>query len=712
MGMKFWASLSAGLVVFVASPVRAQTVDVDKLLGVLAEVIQDRAKQVAAETVKARLLAGVCGEDLKLEANGRVLLLHLGRRQCVDRDKDSPCTADDLFVKTCRLAKATGGTSLTDVSFLKTVAADTIGLTIRLAAFSIDAPSFSDAGLDVLGPVLYRLAEVLSQPGHTDDDVAQVLLEFSDALATDHASDTLATLGSSLETKQLMTDVVNALSKTDTTSVLGTDQLTATISCKDWDDARAKRGATYVKLFETAGSGYPEAANKPCPTGSKECAAAQLGLRLGDLLKKLECKKTGDDARKAYRQLGYVITEKNLYEQAFAELGTAGSQHLDDFIAAAATQVAPVPPRDELARGVRLVGTALRARSRDRAELERWLKALDVDARAAVDAGNIDLLRRSEALNWSNRDTWPDSVRAVREAAKDLIAHPRVAAALQLGAPRSGEQQKARLDALRSMAELFQRLLVMSQKPAAEDSIGVRVAALLRAIAGVAGAMEGGGEAATAMKEALKLGGDVVALAEQRDWIGLALASGDALGRLLPGAIPPEVANALRFVRVLMAVHQAKSPDEAKATFASALQEITSRAERYGVFSIDVAALVAVRAGWQHNDNAKEGLSQPASANEFMAGLFAPVGLQLASGCVGLLIYPLDLGSYLLANTSGTPPKASAAVRIGATFSLRPWADVPIDFGLGYDYRPAFDAWVEHRAFGFAALELPLFIIH
>lgn len=710
MSVKFWASLSAGVVVFVASPVRAQTVDVDKLLGVLAEVIQDRAKQVAAETVKARLLAGVCGRDVELKANARSLTLHLGA-ECVNR-KEQPCTADDLFVKTCRLARAPGSTSLTDVSFLKAVAADTIGFTIRLAAFSIDAQSFSDAGLDALGPMLYRLAEVLSQPGHTDDDVAQVLLEFSDALSTDHAAVTLATLGSSSATKALLADVVQALSKTDTASVLGTGQLTATITCEDWDAGRAKRSATFVKLFETPDAGYSEAGNQPCLPAAKECAAAQLGLRLGDLLKKLECQPTGDDARRAYRQLGYVITEKSLYEKAFTELGTTGAQHLDDFIGAVPGLVAPVPPRDELARGVRLVGAALRARSRDRAELERWLKALDVDARAAVNAGNIELLRRSDALNWSSRDTWPDSVRAVREAAKDLIAHPRVAAALQLGAPRIGEQQKARVDALRAMAELFQRLLVMSQKPAAEDSIGVRVAALLRAIAGVAGAIEGGGEAATAMREALKLGGDVVALAEQRDWLGLALAAGDALERLMPGKIPPEVANALHFVRVLMAVHQAKSPEEAKATFAAALQEVTSRAERYDVFTVDLAALVSVRGGAQWNEKPLPDRVGAALPSEAIFGLFAPVGVQFAWRWLGGLLYPLDLGSSLLARSGGEPPKAASAVRIGVSLYARPWNDVPIVFGAGYDYRPAFETYADQRVFGFAALELPLFIIH
>lgn len=244
-------------------------------------------------------------------------------------------------LKTCRLAKAPGSTSLTDVSFLKTVAADTIGFTICLAAFSIDARSFSDAGLDALGPMLYRLAEVLSQPGHTDDDVAQVLLDFSDTLSTDHAAATLAALGSSAATKALLADVVQALSKTDTASVLGTGQLTATIECAEWEAGRAKRSAAFVKLFETPDAGYPGAGNSGCPTGSKECAAAQLGLRLGDLLKKLECQPTGDDARKAYRQLDYVITEQNLYQTAFTELATPGSQHLDEFIGAVPGLVTP-----------------------------------------------------------------------------------------------------------------------------------------------------------------------------------------------------------------------------------------------------------------------------------------------------------------------------------------------------------------------------------
>lgn len=126
--------------------------------------------------------------------------------------------------------------------------------------------------------------------------------------------------------------------------------------------------------------------------------------------------------------------------------------------------------------------------------------------------------------------------------------------------------------------------------------------------------------------------------------------------------------------------------------------------------SIDLAALVAVRFGLQVNGSGPG--DPPTLPRELMAGLFAPFGLQVAWRWIGLLISPVDLGSYLVAQESGAPPKAAAAIRLGLTAYARPSRTVPIVVGVGYDYRPPFETWAMHRLSIFAALELPLFTLH
>ena len=152
---------------------------------------------------------------------------------------------------------------------------------------------------------------------------------------------------------------------------------------------------------------------------------------------------------------------------------------------------------------------------------------------------------------------------------------------------------------------------------------------------------------------------------------------------------------------------QAKSAKEAQDLFAAQLEALSSREERYPLFTIDVGALIGGRVG-------RRGVQAPdgSFAKDGLAGLFAPFGVQLAGPWVGALFYPLDLGSYLVADGTGTPT-ASSAVRGGGVVYVRPWQYVPAVIGGGGDYHPPFgDDRAQWRAFGMVALELPLFVLH
>jgi hypothetical protein len=174
--------------------------------------------------------------------------------------------------------------------------------------------------------------------------------------------------------------------------------------------------------------------------------------------------------------------------------------------------------------------------------------------------------------------------------------------------------------------------------------------------------------------------------------------------------VPSEVGAALHFVRVLMAVHQAKSPEEAKATFEAELQSLSSRAERFDSLTVDLAALVALEGGYHLYQPSPGGPTTPGAG--YIYGLYAPFGVQVAWKELGGLIYPVDVGAYLTANQGGQPPKPASALRLGAALYWRIVADIPIVAGVAYDYRPAFEDFQEHRVFAHVSIELPLFIIH
>src|SRR5207247_1731655 len=113
------------------------------------------------------------------------------------------------------------------------------------------------------------------------------------------------------------------------------------------------------------------------------------------------------------------------------------------------------------------------------------------------------------------------------------------------------------------------------------------------------------------------------------------------------------------------------------------LESLSSREERYkNDVTVDIAALVGARGGGQSVQRAGGG-----SDNDWLFGAFAPFGLQLGLGALGLAAYPLDIGSYLVADGKGAPT-ASAAVRFGGAIYARPSRDIPLVVGGGGDYRP------------------------
>src|SRR5262249_2156381 len=134
-------------------------------------------------------------------------------------------------------------------------------------------------------------------------------------------------------------------------------------------------------------------------------------------------------------------------------------------------------------------------------------------------------------------------------------------------------------------------------------------------------------------------------------WFGVALLAQGTLDQLPKDKVPDQVHNLLKFSRTLLSMFQAESVENAQAIFAAQLETLSSREERFvNSWTVDIAALVGARGGRQGVQNVGGSFDK-----DWLFGAFAPFGVQVATGVLGLAVYPLDLGSYLVADGTGAP---------------------------------------------------------
>jgi hypothetical protein len=446
-------------------------------------------------------------------------------------------------------------------------------------------------------------------------------------------------------------------------------------------------------------------------------------------LRQLACPVEGEAALPVFRQLAYVALEKDIYVSAIAGLG-GDANAATQFFSALRRLKLPEIRREEVARGIRVVANAVYAYSADTDFTKEWFKVLTRDVNGIQWSSPISL-DSLESLRRENKDKWDAHVRILRDSVKDFLAllllDGYIAEVVGTGqVPGLGEPVRS----LAKVAEVLQR--ADAGKPSAEQAVKL-IADIIDSVVSMRAEIAARAKKANLALPAERLPHCVLSRATRllreahdRDWVALALEIGDALGCRVQGQmgdapecrvegtkLPETAKRSIHFVRVLMSMYQAKTIDEAKGIFQAELQDTASRRNRWGRFSVDVGALLGAGGGyiWGWTTEASQTDGQGAAY-----GLFAPFGLQLAWPWVGFLVYPVDLGAYLVgrddpnANTSRRWPDS---LRAGATVFLRPWADVPIDFGVAADFHPPFDSSpTELRAFGVLALELPLYAIH
>lgn len=799
----------------------AQTAAVDQVLGAIAEVVKDRAKEVAARSVADRLKGELCGKTITLTparpdqsgtasspaslgqpvgasspsawadvaadskgfaepTSAAPLTLKLGNIGCLKprsaTDPSPTCTADDLFLRFCTAA-VTFDAPLTDTYLLKSLSRDTVDFLIRIAARNLSAESFRKAGLDQVGAFVHATLEQLGRSNPRPGELADTTLALAERLSAGLPTKSLETLRGSESTRRLAV-VVDGIARGWIQKGCPVDAGGPAAQCPNAEagswivgptcedaevtrfqsrDAARAREALYDKLFQAPVKDLVDPArnrpaglyftgrDQPCAQAYqgdaariRSCGLARLNANLRDALLKLRCEKieaSPEATRSALRELGYILAERDVYRAIFIDLRDDptrkalvpqdGSDPLDAFIEEASGLDLSDLPREQLAYGFRLLGTYLAASAQAPEATAAWMKLLsrDLVGRDLTKEADYRAVLHGKALGTDEVISSPTVLR-LASSVKDFLTLPSLALRQhQQVVVASSRAREALAHLLRTMADHSGSggtdAALLSAVADFVDALGDVVTAAADEVdradrtgrpAGAAAVATARGETMRRVSLALKQAALALQLAAQRDWVGLAVRVVDELER--PAAVRrvAEVHRSLVFIRVLLSMYQAPSVNEAKAIFAASLEDASSRQRRFDDFTVDVAALFGARCGFQYS----QVRGPTPDGRGWLYGLSVPVGVQLAWPHFGVLLYPVDVGTYLTAAPDATSsgPRWPDALRFGLATYFRLSASVPLVFGLGADVRPRFDDRVDTRAYAAIALELPLFIIH
>jgi hypothetical protein len=789
----------AVLLLFVPGRVAAQTATVDQVLAALAEVVRDRAKQVASVAIAARIQKQLCKGTVtvqphrsgpqttcqkeearsqrKLTVDAVVppkgqptcddpLTVYLGGRdEC--RNDGSACNADDVFVGTCRLATKQE-LPLSDPYLLKSLSQDALDFLLRISASGLSQQQFRDQGLADVAQFLHAVLEKAGSRSSSIGELADPTLALADALDRHVPRATIDTVGRDPRTFELRAAVANLVRpwiaggcaggnvKACTGSEAHTwlaesKEAPSEIQCSDFQKSSQARAAAFLALFDT-GKPYAAARNDVCekvPASERpRCGLARVTFNLHAALTRTACGAGAGEAamRSALRELVYVLGEQQVYRPVLDADANARDAYQRWLASIARLDVRDLP-REELAYGIRAMGTYLRALQQDPVATGRWLELLQQDLNGLQGgAGGYSALLHGSALGFG-RDPGSAPVRSLRESVKDLLVLPMLVVVRH-------EQIVDDVDRVRSAALVVVRKIqrdpaeqprsVEAVLASLSDFVGA-LAQMTRDLAGKASAQpegvldqpaeaKGAGaedvsstpDAATLFRvaDALAEAATALRLGSSRDWVGLALlASRELESRVKDRSEFERVLPSLRFVRVLLSMYQAADVAEAKAIFAANLEDVASRGRRYDQVAVDAGAFLGVRWGSQRTRvYGADGTSSVTHPYPQLYGLFAPFGIQVTfpislggkpRAHAGVLAYPVDLGSYLVVSDSeASKPSWQDAFRLGLSPFLRLDRDLPIILGFGGDVRPRVKDTVEWRAYVHLSLELPLYVLY
>lgn len=723
-----------------AAPVSAASVD--QILSALAEVVKDRAKVVATETLQRNVVSEVCSGTLELKRKddeAGVLTLYMGGSDACKKAPSSACTVDDQFVDSCKLLE-TLKAPITDPTLLKRFTRDALRFGFRIAGAQYTAERYTELNIADLSDFVFDLLDLLSHSDATVADLPEPLLRFADRLSEGRAVSAVQGIGASRELG-LVLDRINSIKAAVQKElaggaggdVLANDQnwLPATpdkASCNASSSVyQPAAGAKFRELFTQTGAKFESAHLKGCAavaTASaadlQKCHAAMIATRLYPPLAKAKCAPFSPDIARDRRNLYYLFSkgaDRATVDAALAAFvkepdpAKKAKDEVDALYAAARDQLVNDAGvgQYEIAAALRLVARLIQAYDVAPKKMDTWLDQLRQDLEAQiVEKGDIDP-SKLPALMWQNRGDLAPSIQAVRDSAEDLFAMPRMRFAFAK-APNVTAVQAGARSIVTAIRDLFKIANEHAQGSKRSDAINqfARVLAAQASILHAIADIESDPTKKLAMNQLVAVLGQASTVSRAvaaQDWVSIGVTIADnAQEQLKDQSDLADVSRSLAFARVLLGAYQAKTKEDAKAVFEGALEDVVSRERRYYQTAVDIGALVGAGGGYMRRD----------AENLGMYALYAPFGIQVTSDWFGALAYPVDIGAYLMATGSDPkPPEASEALRAGAALFIRPCPSIPIVFGAGGDFHPKLqDAPPAWRVTGFLGLELPLYMIH
>lgn len=750
----------------------AKTLSADQLLASLADVMKDRAHQVAADIVLSELKEGLCSGIQVPLASKTVLTTDAAKCSKKEQKRKDPRTCEPVFIDTCELLRA-GDIRLTDPHFFNTVAKDTIRFAVRAGAGALTGKQFADAHLGALaryivaaiGAANDRSAETLAE--RTLDfvnDLAQARQDgpafhdlFIDAALGDSSADML------FQVRRLVTEscglqdagaVVPAgytpppIARLQNAAMCGSAGLKAVLlskasptalpaagsgQCKAYRGARAARERWFSDYFTDT----PAQAGKAVPAvrfaSARHDSCSNAGFedgeltdcRLGHLLRLLDafygasCEESSANRNQAYRQLSLTLFyEWDAFQEAAASLNVAiGAQvaAAPEKIMKRAQRLIAVAARREMFGAFGVMAAYLRARQLDPDATDAWVKDLRADLAAEIWRDPLGRLYEAKALRWDPSGA-KTSTQALRDEVKQFLYVAEYLARVKNSYTPNPGQAAALTSATEAITRLSAAAASLAEPQNDDTSVDPhlrRVAAVLRALASFTEAMssiasdvatDGGTLPLATYSSVLSECARLMDLVATREWVGIAVAATQHLEPAMKGS----ASRALGLSRVVLAAYQAKTPEDAKAIFSGALEERMSRRLRFDNFAIDLGGMVAAR--WGERKLYDPAIENGTSSGQLI-GLYAPFGVQLAWWRVGALVYPLDLGTYMLATGDNEDkPKWSDAVRVGGAAFFR-FRRAPVVVGGSMDYRPNIETRSERRMMAFIGLELPMYLI-
>lgn len=675
----------------------------DEVLPALAVVVKERAEQVAASQIRNRLRHALC---LSRTFEDGDITFQLGKACGKQESASTTCVA--LFDQTCRLLNEVG-LSLQDPLLLRTFRDDLIRGAVRTAGRGL-APAAWRSTLSQFEDYVAEMVALLTRETVTLADIAVATRRFAQAsggeeiisgLLRDSTKALLASAGAKELRTKLAGKEIDAPGLI--ASVLGDDVKLGRAPCKG-DLALVQTVLT--RMFDPASGEYPKAVHVPCASAYPDaneveyCKVAQL-LRLWDVLERARCAvedpgASQDLVNSAFWDLTYAFAESEIYIDAadvvkgpfpkFEEMVLDASARRAELAASATNKV-----DTSLVWAGRLMAAAVVAAPEKRTK--EWLALVEQEASAYLPTRRLTDFLDGKALRAPQGTPLPPVVDALRQTVRSFILFTLVSSSANLEVSDAAAAELMRLiESLERLTELF---IDGKTQPRAAVQVTARV---LGTLADLSNGSAAGSAAAKALADGAALleevaGGNYVyipmrlAKAVDKEW--------------------PELENALRFGRVLLSAHQAKSPEEVQAVFRSALSDEMSREGRFDMLTIDAGAILAGRYGRVWNGTAMKGDRAP------LAGLFAPFGFMIAYKHGGVMLYPIDLGAYLLAEGGTETVELQDAVRLGGELFVRLVDSVPISFGAGMSYVPAMRAGDGKHvtASAWLGIDLPMYVL-